>query len=326
MHTTPPPELVIPTKYDPRWIRGDFTGVTLTGTYTPTASADVIANGGVTMTSGPWNGLFVPFLPGANSTPPTMIMTPMLVMYPRKVQDAVLTEHAWRNYSHLIWDTLPWNAAANGFSLSPQAAQAWASYLKSWGFYSSVWMGIPSATDPMWAALVNSKGIDYAVIGEEVDGKFTAQQYGAMLNSLRAGPLGGIPCGTHLTSNFPDGFPRDTFFDGTSMPGFDHYDGWLDLCWQADQTQSAGTQGAMLYYARQRVNLGGVGGNGSPAPNSRVNVWEIMASAQLMGQCTEEYGCLRSLELLYCPADNPAIRAISGGGNGLGRYPNGMPI
>lgn len=258
-----------------------------------------------------------PFLVGANSTPLAMLMTPMLALYPRKWQDACLTEHAERNYSHFIWDPSPWNAAENGRSFSVAEAKSWARYLKSWGFYSVVWSGNPSASDPMWAALADAGLIDFAIVGEEVDSKFTSEQYAALLDSLLAGPLHGIPAAAHFTSNYPDGFPRDTF-----LTNWADYNGRLHLCWQADQTQSAGTQGALLYYARRRVALGEVGGDGRPAPDSLVFAFETMASAQLYGQCTEEGGCLRSLELLYCPANRPDIRALGGSGNGL-RYPDG---
>ena len=45
--------------------------------------------------------------------------------------------------------------------------------LKAAGFYNVIWSGDPSADDPMWVALRGL--IDFAVIGEEVDGKFTAE-------------------------------------------------------------------------------------------------------------------------------------------------------
>ena len=326
MHTTPPPELVIPSKYDVLFMRGDFNGVTLPGTYSPSDTASIIANSGCTITSGRWNGLFIPFINGANTTPPTMIMTPMLSVYwamgCTKLVNAVLTEHAERNYSHFITSgTTPWENAP----ISMDQAIAFGKIIKSWGFYNVIWKGDPTDTSN-WGPLVDAGLCDFAIVGEEVDGKVTAQQYGSILDTVLAGPLNGIPSAAHFTSNFPVGFPRDTFFDGSSMPGFDYYNGRVHLCWQADQNQTAGTQGAMMYYARQRVNLGGVGGNGNPAPNSFVFAYEIMASKQLVGQCTEEYGCLRELELLYCPADNPSIAMVHGGGNGLGRYPNGTPI
>jgi hypothetical protein len=114
VHTTLPPEQIIPPHFtDPLFMRADFNGVCLAGEYSPTASDDIVAAGGITMTSGRWTGLRVPFLPGANTTPPNMIMTPMLVMYPQDVIDAALTEHAERGYDDLIFGPEPWNAEAN---------------------------------------------------------------------------------------------------------------------------------------------------------------------------------------------------------------------
>lgn len=319
MHTTPPPELIVPTKYDVLFPRGDFNGVTLDGAYSPTDTASIIANGGCTIISGRWNGLFIPLINGANTTPPTMIMTPMLSVYwmmgCTKLVDAVLTCHAERNYSDMITSgTTPWENA----TISIQNAIAFGKLVKSWGFYNVIWQGDPTYTAD-WGPLVDADLCNRAIIGEEVDRKVTSEQYDAILRSLRSGPLNGIPSCAHFTSNYPVGFPRDTF-----LTNWADFNGWLHLAWQADQNQTAGTQGAMLYYARQRVNLGTVGGDGRPAPGSFVILHELMASKQLIGQCTEEYGCLRSLENLYCPADNPAIAMVHGGGNGMGRYPDGM--
>jgi hypothetical protein len=108
------------------------------------------------------------------------------------------------------------------------------------------------------------------------------------------------------------------------MSGWDKYNGKLHLCWQADYNNSAGQQAAMMYYARQRVQLGGVGGNGIAAPDCIVFAYETMAFTQLEGGCNEEYGNLRSLELLYAPK-GITTTAVGGFGNGA-RYPNGSPI
>lgn len=322
VHTTPPPELVIPAKYDPLFFRGDFSGVTLQGTYTP-------AGGGWVMTSGPWNGLYIPFLVGANSTPPTMIMTPMLPLYwalgYRKLVDACLTEHAWRNYSHLTWDQHPWNLEENGMAFSIKQAIQWANIVKSWGFYNVMWSGEPfDASNPMWNQLANAKAMDLAIVGEEVDSKVTSEEYDAILRSLiLGGPLDGIPTCAHFTAGakggYPLGFPRDTF-----ITNWADFDGKLHLAHQANQNFSAGEQGADLVYTRRRVNLGGEGGDGRPAPNSRVILFEIEASNELPGKVNEEYGCLRSLESLYCPAD-PGMRMFAGCGDGL-RYPDGSAV
>ena len=101
----------------------------------------------------------------------------------------------------------------------------------------------------------------------------------------------------------------------------------MHLMWQADNNDSAGKQGAMQYYARMRVQLGWVGENtySNPAPNCRVIPFELMATSQLFGQCTEEYGCLRSLEMMYTTTGNPGISNVNEFGNGA-RYPDGSWI
>jgi hypothetical protein len=297
VHTVPPPELLIPPAADPLFMRADFAGVNLDPSR--------------------WGGN-PPMLAGANSTPLTMLLTPMLSLYPRHWQDACLTEHAERGYSHFIISN--WNDQANGVTTTPAMMVAWALYVKSWGFLVVYWPGQPLVTDPTLDALVSAHAVDWIIPGEEVDGKVTAEQYMNVLNSTLLVVASGIPVGAHFTSNYPSGFPRDTFLTDWSP-----YDGRVHLCWQADQTESAGTQGARLYYARQRVNLGLVGGAGNLALNSRVIAFETMATAQLYGQCSEVGGNLRSLELLFTTRNDARIPAVSGFGNG-GRWSSGWPL
>src|SRR5690348_11059216 len=71
---------------------------------------------GVTLDLDRWNPQApqpLPFLRGANSTPLAMLMTPMLIMYPRYWQDADLTTHAERAYTDFVISVDPWNAAEN---------------------------------------------------------------------------------------------------------------------------------------------------------------------------------------------------------------------
>lgn len=291
---------------------------------------------GVTIDTARW-GSDIPYLAGANTTPLNMFMSPMMIMYPRRWQDAYLTECAERNYSHYTISADGWNFAENNFEMTPSKLVQWALYLKSWGFFVNYWRGQPVLNDQFLIALVEAGCIDWSIPGGEVDRKISAEQYEQILDDTLSIVSNGIPVGAHFTPNYPEGFPRDTFFDGTSMKGWDYYDGRVHLMWQAHQNDSAGKQAAMLYYARERVNLGLVGGNGELAPNSRVYAFETMASAQLdprmwtpprydaesqYGTCTEEYGCLRSLELLYATRRDNRILPVSGSNNGL-RYPNG---
>ena len=296
VHTTPPPELVIPPGPDPMFLRADFNGVCLDE-----------ARWGVP-----------PFLVGANSTPRNMLMTPMAPLYPKHFQDAILTEHAERGYSHFIVASEGWNFSENGFAWTPAQFADWCRYVQSWGFYVIHW-GEPN-DNPYLRAAVNTHALDFYIAGEEVDSKLTSEQYAANLNALLAGPCDGIPVGAHFTVNYPEGFPRDTF-----LTNWSDYDGRVHLMWQANQDDSAGKQAAMCYYARERVALGLVGGNSQLALNSRVFAFETMATAQLYGHASEEYGCLRSLELLYATRRDARIPPMAGSGNGI-RNHDGTPL
>jgi hypothetical protein len=257
-----------------------------------------------------------PFLVGANSTPITMLMTTMLGLYPRKWQDACLTEHAERGYPDLVISDIPWNTVENGRNWSIHEANNWIDYIKSWGFNVVLWTAYASVGDPYLKALADK--IKFHIIGTQVDGNKTAEEYAAILDdNLAMTP--GLPSGAHFFPNYPVGFPSDTF-----ITNWDKYNGRLHLCWQANSDDSAGKQGAMLYYARQRVKLGLIGGNGNPAPDSEVIIHECMATNELYGECTEEGGCLKTYELLCCP-QGVTNGPVMGFGNG-GRMPNGDAI
>ena len=326
VHTTPPPEFQPPAGYDPLFMRGDFNGITIPGAYTFTMGV------GATMTSGPYQGLVIPWKVGANSTPPTMLMSPMLPLYPRPVQDAWLTESALRDYSHVVIADGAWNDTENGFASSPAQTSAWAAYVKSWGNYVVLWRRQPvvSGSDPYFLACLAAGVVDFYIPAEEIDTKIEAEQLPPILTQALADCGKRVPIGVHFTANplrngdpmsagggYPLGFPRDTFLAGGATGGWADVNGLVHLCLQSQQNNTAGTQGATLYYSRERVQLGtGDGGDGRPAPDSRVFLFETMASKQLMGQCDEGYSCLRSLEMCYAPA-GPGMRMIDGSCNGL---------
>lgn len=296
VHTTLPPEQVIPPPNDLLWLRADFNGVTLDdGDPTP------------------------PILIGANTTPVKMLMSPMLPMYPETIQQVYLTRYCQRGYSHFVVAAQGWNFDANDFLWSPADFTAWCRMLKSrWGRKVVYW-GTTIMPDPYLEAAVAGGVIDFHIVGEEVDTKVTAEQYQSILTyACGIGPS--IPRGAHFTDNYPEGFPRDTF-----LTNWADWNGRVHLMWQANQNDTAGKQGAMSYYARLRVSLGQVGGDGRPAPDSRVIAFETMASNQLAGKCTEAYGNLRSWELLCTTRTDDRVRPISGFGNGC-RYPTGQPI
>ena len=312
VHTTLPPEQVIPPHFtDAAWLRADFNGVTLDlGRWDPKAPAPL------------------PFLVGANTTPLSMLMTPMLILYPRYWQDAALTEHAERGYDDLVIAPEPWNAAANGRSCSPADILAWCQYVRSWGFRVVLWRDDPRlGLDVMLQTLLDAGVVSFYVHGEEVDSKMSSEDYEASLRTIDAHIGGRIPIGVHFTADgvrhmgYPIGFPRDTFLNDWSP-----YDGRVHLCSQQDGDASAGLQGASMYYARLHVNCGiGDAAKGPGAPNSRVIAFETMATKQLYGERNEAYGCLRSFEQLCGTRDNPKARPVSGSGNG-NRWPNGDPL
>lgn len=310
VHTALPSEQVIPDHFaDPTWMRADFNGVKLNLTR--------------------WNKEPLPFLKGANSTPLEMLMTPMLQLYPRYWQDADLTEHAERGYDDFVIAVDPWNAKENGFDYSSDSVRDWAKYIKSWGFRVVLWQGDrpPDSPSETLQKCLDAGVVDFYIHGKEVDSFMTSEQFEASLQTIDRYINGKIPIGVHFTANaerhmgYPIGFPRDTFLNDWSL-----YNGRVHLCQQLDVDASAGLQGASMYYARQHVNAGiGDAAKGPGAPDSRVIAFETMATAQLYGKCTEEYGCLRDWELLCGTRNNPKVRPVSGFGNG-GRYPDGSVL
>ena len=329
MHTVLPPEQVIPPHFtDPAWIRADFSGVTIPGAYTPVETGSIIAAGGVTMTSGRWTGLVIPFVIGANTTPPTMLDTTMLLSYPRTVQDVFLTEHAERGYDDVVVAPEGWNLAPH----TPDAMLAWCRYVKSWGFRVVLWRGSASlGIDAMLHTLLDAGVVSFYCHGKEVDAQMTSQAYEASLQQIDAYVKGAIPIGVHFSADdmppngrgmgYPLGFPRDTF-----MPDWSLYDGRVHLCSQQNVNASAGLQGAAIYYARLHVNCGiGDAARGPGAPHSRVINWESKATAKLYNACTEGGGCLQAFENLCGTRDDPRALPVSGSADGL-RYPDGTAV
>ncbi len=337
VHTTLPPEQVIPEHFaDPAWLRADFTGVQIEGEYSPTASDDIIRNGGVTMTTGRWAGTFVPFLEGANTTPPTMIMTPFLPIYPRNIQDIVLTEHAERGYDDFVISPEPWGADVNGYEITPAKTLAWVQYVMAWGFRPVIWRGDPHwGLDAMFRTLYDAGAISFYVHGKEVDQVMSGEEYEASLQTMDRFIAGRLPIGAHFSGNgdrgmgYPIGPPRYNFIHDWSL-----YDGRVHLCQQliglnndGETLTLAGLQGAAMYYARLHVNCGiGDAAKGPGAPNSRVIAFETMSTAQLYGKCSEDYGNLRSWQLICGTRSDPRCRPVSGSASGLREPLTGKPV
>jgi hypothetical protein len=288
------------------FMRADFNGVTID-----------LARWGL---SQPATGRTLDDIRGANSTPPNMLASTEMMLYPRKVQDAHLTESAERFLTHYV--IANWNDPDTGADeYEPGEMVQWAQYVQSWGYHVVYWAAQPMLNDPILQALVDAHALSWCIPGEEVDRKVTKEQYEAILDDTLSITANGIPIGAHFTANWPEGFPRDTM-----VPNWSKYDGKLHLMWQANQDESAGMQAARLYYARERLALGSVGGDGTPSPRSRVYAFETMATAQLYGQCDEAYGNLRGLELLYATRNDARIPPMAGTGNGGNRLPDGTPF
>lgn len=335
VYTTLPPEFRPATsRY---FLQGNFGGVVLTGHFrwngpqaTPGSS--------ITMTDGPWQGLTFPFLVGASSTPPTLILTPMLPLYSRAVQDAVLTEHAWRAYPDFTVADVPWDADRNGVAWTPQQTVQWAQYVRSWGFRVPLWSVAPINGDPTFRAMLNAHCVDFFVPGEEIatnpDHRIPAEDLPPILDTALNDCGGGIPIAIHLTPYGPLRDPADTFLDGGPNRGsWAQYNGKVGLAWEGGnwsasptEADSAAMYGALLGYARRMVQTGksGDGDWGIAGPSCPIYVWELLAESMFDGHYQEPYGDLRTWEMLCCPAD-PGCRMIDGYNNG-GRRPDGTPI
>lgn len=334
VHTTPPPSWQPPAQ--PYFMLADFTGVTIPGDYMGNPTTD----GEVRIVSGPYTGLTIPFLVGANSTPPTMIMTPMLPMYPAPVQDAFLTEYLQRGYQDFVMAPSGWNFDQNGYHPSPNDLVAWAGKLKNLGLRVILWNGDPNGPLDALSALWAARCVDFYIVGEEIDSKMPAEALPPLLDRCLAITGRMLPIGVHFTAtqfvdasgnripnggSYPIGFPRETFLAGGATGSWADYNGLVHLCNQIFNDESAGLQGSLQGYAMRRVNLGMEGGDGRPAMNSRVYAFETMATSQLYGRCTELYGKLRSLELNYCPPGLSGVQPIAGSGNGISE-PDGWQI
>ena len=345
IHITLPPEQVIPPAFgpgeDPLWMRMNFGNMVIPGDYKWDGSGqNGLPSTGITMTSGPYKGLYVPFLVGANSTPPNAMMSGMTHLYPREVQDAILTEHAKANMRHFLvpGDVQEWNQVENGYIATAAKLVAWYDHLHDWGFRVVGWRGDPRDERIPIEALLGS--IDWYIHGKEVDSIMTSEDYEASLRVIDAKVKGKIPIGVHFTAGapprsecYPLGFPRDTFLNNWSP-----YDGRVHLMLQMDPDDTAAHMSAMAYYARVHVNCGGGdGGSGPGAPHSRVVFFESRQTAELYGRCGVQwlsrynndlaitqnaYARLTSWENICATRNDPRVLPMSGFGDDCS-YPNG---
>lgn len=318
VHTTQPPDLIIPKGYDRDFFRGDIVGRCL-----PVAP---------------------PPVPGDNGNyGKRMVMSYFLPYYSlpqyggTKQVDAILTSHAEANFSHFHLDRS--NLDNAGLSLKQQMDLI--AYVQSWGFFSSFWAcGSGDARAGGWAQIgptiaaflnaVVAAGLapkSVCLAGEELNNGCPPGPAGvdSILNGCAAicNPAD-LPLWAHFTENYP-GYPEQALVDQCGGNVDEACALWWQRflgkvkgeCWQADPDQSAGLQGAKLWDTRRILYRAD--------PSFKVAAFEVMATNQFNGRCTEEYGALRNLELVYCTSDGTA-GPVAGGCNGFGRLPDGTPL
>ena len=298
-----PPEQVIPPVPTKWFWRGDFGGVTL----------------GVDPST-------VPLVPGGNTTPQNMVMSFLLPFYSRQWQDTILTENAWRNYSHIHLDR--YNADQAG--LSPSQFVDFMEYIQSWGFYTSYWgIGTKDGNFNSWndasslflptlnvlaskPASVRENTI--LIVGEELNSCTSPDGLLDIVSNLVT--IAGVDLALHFTSRYPSwqvsGQTPIQFWQ--EMSGL----GVKGLMYQAIPSDPAGTMMAAMWDARKIV----AGGDTS----LKFVAFELCANEQLYGRRSEIDGCRLGLEATWAtrtPGSN--VPPVSGYGNG-GRLINGNSL
>lgn len=333
VHTTIPPEQSVD-RTKARML-ADFTGVTIPGEWDihdpdpKEQERKIRENGGVTLTTGPYKGLFIPWRTGQNTSPPTMLMTPMLALYPADVQAVFFAEYVRRRrYRHIIIAEEGWNLAENGFAFTAESFKAWCRTLRAQGLGVVWWRGDwRHGVDAFFRDIIDSGLLDWYGHGKEVDTASTSAEYEASLDAVDNYIAGRIPIGVHFTApNTPETPERNLCYP-IGMPRADYLKNWarwngrVHLWAQFNVDAPAGLQAVGLWYARLRVNCGqGDGAEGPGAPDSIIVLFETMSTAQLEGRCTEEYGNLRNFELFCATRDQVCARPAEGVGGGI-RYP-----
>jgi hypothetical protein len=260
---------------------------------------------------------------GGNTTPPTMQPSYLLPYFPQPWLDGMLTAHAERGYTNFLLDRFDFTRAG----LSVAQSVALIQYVQSFGFTVALWgLTTSDATrfsgwsqaqpvlGPMLGALIAAGPTTCErvrfIVAQEAD-RYLSQA--ALLDiAANVGPQAigaGMTCGLHLTD--------DKYYIGTS-PATDLWDGLSasgvkTLYYQANQTDSAGKQAAVLYYARQFL----------AETDSTLSIvcLENKISLQFYGLASEQDGQRADWEL-FCA---PGVNQIMGIGNGA-VLPDGSPI
>lgn len=367
VHWTLPPEQVIPPAFgpdeDPLFFRANFGALAIPGNYKWDGDGqDGLPSGGFTFIDGPYQGLHVPFVGGANSTPANVFMCGMTPQYPAEVQTVLITEYIKQGNRHFLTSADPysWQMRENNFPCTTDTLLNFYGLLRDWGLRVVGWRGDPREDSISLDDLVASGLMDFFINGKEVDSIMTGDEYEVSLETA-VRRCKGIPVGAHFTAGddtptgrrgcYPIGDRRDTYVNDWSK-----YNGLVHLMAQFYPYDTMGHMGAMAYYARRHVNLGANGGGdaarGPGAPDSRVIAFEQGQTAVLYGICGNvvvngqtlrsyrewlplynndlaqamaAYERARAWSLLCETRNDPRVKPISGYGDGGGK-PNGDPI
>lgn len=324
VHTTLPPEQVIP-QNPTRWFdRGDAFSITLdedpqliTGAYSRYR----------------------------------MIMSFLASRYSRPTLDKYLTKTAERFYSHFHSDRYSWEWNGDGTGLSPAQAADYLEYILSWIAFVSYW-GIGTvdvqgrAPFASWAECqqlymptldaLKAKGSSVCrkvnlIVGEELNSCTTPAGLLDIVQHLS--PICGdldIDLWLHFTSNYPawpvsGGSVADKVAFWQQM----HALNVKGLKWQSNAFDQTGVMGARMWDARSYM--------AQASPDLKCSAFETRgeailadaprpAGAAVPGPIDEDYCCLTGYELLCCtrlPGSNAP--AVAGSMSGL-RMPDGSAI
>lgn len=330
VHTIQPPDLVIPSTPTRDFFLGDIGGVML-----PVAP---------------------PYVPGANTNfggRMTMsFLLPHYVQFGTGQIDAFFAAHASRGYRTFHFDR--WQADNAGLSDSQHldlmaAAQSNGFFTSCWfsgsedprsGGWNTIGSRLTAFMDALLARPQSFLDQMIAMPGEELNNGCPPGPGGCddiIANVCsRMNPVG-IPVWLHFTSNYP-GYPQNVPPDQADAAMVSWIAQWRGrvrgLAAQMDSynpgaypdpsapnpytLSSAGYMGAKLWDIRRFWARAGY----TDYPS--VAAFELMADAELYGRCSEPYGALRGLEMLYCTSDGSAP-PVAGIGNG-GWLPDGTPL
>ncbi len=284
VHTTLPPEQVIPTTRDPLWWRGDIGGVMLAET--------------------------PPFVKkgtdGANTTPPEMVMSYFLDVYPPEWQQKILEAHYRRGYTHFVI-TRPADTSDAGWDRFGALCQE----IRRWGQYVCYWDDDVTAITRMLAM----GAMDVLILGGELNSHHSPDELMTLIKIAtdRCRPLG-VPVWLHFTANVPT-WQRNDENDIAWVIKVVAL-GIVGLCWQGNQDESAGVMSARLWDARQRWGRAG-------AP---VVAFELLSTNQLYGKATETDGRRRGYEMVCATRDGKDwVPPVAGYGSG-GARPDGSVL